>query len=215
MAAVRTLFARSSQGRFHLRHRRLFFPRHHARRRHADRGDGRHERLSQGTAGQDPRAQRPFAGAAAGIAFDRLEGCRRAHQPGAGHPPCGPGRRRPGAGVLGVQRLRRPGPRHARRRSERPVLDFAEHQAGLTGEFRRRAGRRDRPQARRSIVAARRRQHHAGGAKGGRDPDGHDAADKTLQDRRRVRDRHVGIRLRPSCSCRCRRRRPISTARTT
>ena len=125
MAAVRTLFARASQGRFHLRHRRLFLPRHHARRRHADHRDGGHERLPQGAAGQDPRAQRPFAGAAAGIAADRLEGRRRAHQPGAGHPPRGPGRRRPGAGVLGVQRLRRPGPRHARRRSEQPDLDLA------------------------------------------------------------------------------------------
>ena len=44
------------------------------------------------------------AGAAAGIAADRLEGRRRAHQPGAGHPARGARRRWPGAGVLAVQR---------------------------------------------------------------------------------------------------------------
>ena len=83
---------------------------------------------------------------------------------------------------------------------------------GTLEGFRRRAGRRDRPPARRSIVAACRRQHHAGGAKGRGDADGHHAAHQALQGRGGVRDRHVGIRLRPSCSCRCRRRRPISTA---
>ena len=49
-------------------------------------------------------AERPYSGAAAGIAADRLEGRRRAHQPGAGHPARGAGGRRPGAGVLGLQR---------------------------------------------------------------------------------------------------------------
>ena len=43
-------------------------------------------------------AQRPYPGAAAGIAADRLEGRRRAHQPGPGHPPRGPRGRRSGAG---------------------------------------------------------------------------------------------------------------------
>ena len=56
-----------------------------------------------------------------------------------------------------------------------------------------RAGRRDRPPARRSIVAACRRQHHAGGGARRRNADGHDAADQTLQGRRGVRDRDVGI----------------------
>ena len=36
-------------------------------------------------------------------------------------------------GVLAVQRLRRARPRHARRRSERPLLDCREHQAGHAG----------------------------------------------------------------------------------
>ena len=52
------------------------------------------------------------------------------------------------------------------------------------------------------LVAARRRQHHAGRAARRGDADGHDAAHQGLQDRRRVRDRHVGIRQPPSCSCR-------------
>ena len=91
-------------------------------------------------------------------------------------------------------------------------LDRQEHQAGHARRLRRGAGGRDRPAARRPAVAARRRQHHAGGAARRGDADGHDAAHQALQDRRRVRDRHVGIRLRPSCSCRSPRRRPISTA---
>ena len=55
-----------------------------------------------------------------GIAADRLEGGRRAHQPGAGRPARRAGGRRPGAGVLAVQCLRRAGARHARRRSRQP-----------------------------------------------------------------------------------------------
>ena len=47
------------------------------------------------------------------IAADRLEGRRRAHQPGRRHPPCRAGRGRPGAGILGLQRRRRAGARHA------------------------------------------------------------------------------------------------------
>ena len=107
VAAVGTLFARTPQGRLHLGHRRFLVSGHHARRRHADHRDGRDERLPQGIAGQDPRPQRPSPGAAAGIAADRLEGCRRAHQPGRGHTARCTGRGRPGAGVLAVQRLRR------------------------------------------------------------------------------------------------------------
>ena len=48
----------------------------------------------------------------------------------AGHPARGARGRRPGAGVLAVQRLRRAGARHARRRSQQPHLDRQEHQAG-------------------------------------------------------------------------------------
>ena len=44
----------------------LLLPRHHARRRDADHRDGGDERLPQGAARQDPRPQRPPAGAAAG-----------------------------------------------------------------------------------------------------------------------------------------------------
>ncbi len=44
-----------------------------------------------------------------------------------------------------------------------------------------------------TAVAACRRQHHAGVAEGRGDADGHHAADQALQDRRGVRDRHVGI----------------------
>ena len=188
-----TLFAGAPQGRFYLGHRRLFLPRHHARRRHADHRDGRHERLPQGTAGQDSRPQRASPGAAAGIAADRLEGRRRAHQSGRGHPARRTRGGWPGAGVLAVQRLRRVRSRHSLRRSQQPHLDRQEHQAGLAGGFRRRAGRRHRPQARRSAVAARRRQHHAGRAAGRGDPDGHHAAHQALQGRGGVRDRHVRI----------------------
>ena len=105
MAAVAALSARAAQGRIHLGHRRLLLPRHHARRRHADHRDGGDERLPQGTARQDPRPQRPSADPAAGIAADRLAGGRRAHLQGAGRQAGRADRRRPGAGVLAVQRV--------------------------------------------------------------------------------------------------------------
>ena len=195
MAAVRALSARAAQGRIHLGHRRVFLPRHHARRRHADHRDGGDERLPQGTARQDPRPQRPSPGAAAGTPADRLEGRRRAHQRRRRHPARRAGGRRPGAGVVAVQRLRRVRARHPRRRSQQPHLDRQEHQAGHARRLRRGPGRGDRPPARRSAVAARRRQRHAGGAARRRDADGHHAAHQALQGRRGVRDRHVGIRL--------------------
>ena len=53
----------------------------------------------------------------------------------AGHPACGAGGGRSGAGVLGLQCLGRAGARHARRRSEQPHLDRQEHQAGHAGRF--------------------------------------------------------------------------------
>ena len=67
---------------------------------------------------------------------------------------------------------------------------------GTLDGFDRGARRGDRPQARRSALAARGRQPHAGGAARRGDPDGDDAAHQVLQDRRRVRDRHVGVRHR-------------------
>ena len=193
MAAVRALFAGASQGRFYLRHRRVFVSRHHARRRHADHRDGGDERLPQGIAGQDSRPQRTSSGAAAGIAADRLEGRRRADQSGRGHSPRGTGGRWPGAGIVAVQCLRGFRARHSRRRSQPPHLDRQERQTRHARRLRRRAGRRHRPAARRSIVAACRRQHHAGGAARRRDADGHHAAHQTLQGGRGVRDRHVGL----------------------
>ena len=57
-------------------------------------------------------------------------------------------------------------------------------------------GRGDRAPARRPAFAARRRQHHAGRPARGGDAHGHHAAHQGLQGRRRVRDRHVGIRFR-------------------
>ena len=92
------------------------------------------------------------------------------------------------AGVL-VRGIRGERPRQAR-------LDRQQHQAGHARRLRRGAGGRDRPPARRPAVAARRRQRHAGRAARRGDADGHDAAHQGLQDRRGVRDRHVGIRRR-------------------
>ena len=216
MAAVRTLFARASQGRLYLRHRRVLVPRHHARRRHADHRDGRDERLPQGTAGQDPRPQRPSAGAAAGIAADRLEGRRRAHQPGRR----ASGSRRPSS----TARRWRP------RRSTPPACSCAASAPTISNNLTSIAknikqGTLEGFDEGQGVAIGRRLADqlslHAGDSitlvapQGRRDPDGHDAAHQALQGRRRVRDRHVGIRRRPSCSCRCRRRRPISTATTT
>ncbi len=53
----------------------------------------------------------------------------------AGHPAGGAGRGRSGAGVLGLQRRRRAGARHAVRGPEQPHLDRQEHQAGHAGRF--------------------------------------------------------------------------------
>ena len=184
-------------------------------RRHAHHRDGGDERLPQGAARQDSRPQRPPADPAAGTAAHRLGGGRRAHLPGAGRHAGRADRRGPGAGVLAVQCVGRAGARHARRRSRQAALRRQQHQAGHARRLRRRAGRGDRPAARRSVVAARGRQRHAGGSARRGDPDGHDAAHQALQGRRRVRDRHVGIRFRASCSCRSPRRRPISTAPAT
>ena len=133
---------------------------------------------------------------AAGIPADRLAGGGRPDFQGPRHPARRADRGGAGAGVVAVQRLRRPGARHPRRRSRQAFLDRQEHQAGHARRLRRGAGHRHRQPARRAAVGARRRQSHAGGAARRGDPDGHDAAHQSLQDRRRVRDRHVGIRRR-------------------
>ena len=108
----------------------------------------------------------------------------------------GADRRGPGAGVVAVQRRGRAGARHPRRRPERADLDRQEHQARHARRLRPGAGRGDRAPARRSIDFARRRQRHAGVAARRGDADGHHAAHQGLQDRGRVRDRHVGVRRR-------------------
>ena len=164
---------------------------------------------------QDPRPQRPPADPAARIAADRLAGGRRPRLQGPRRAACRADRRGPGAGVVAVQRLRRPGARHPRRRSREAVLDRQEHQAGHARRLRRRAGHRHRQPARRAAFGARRRQSHAGRAARRGDADGHDAAHQSLQDRRGVRDRHVGIRRRLRLHAAAPRRRPISTAPAT
>ena len=121
---------------------------------------------------------------AARIAGRQRHKARRAH------------RRRPGARLLAVQCRRRADPRHPADGPAEAAVGRQEHQAGHARRLRRRAGRRDRAQARRPAFAARRRQHHAGGAARRGDADGHHAAHQGLQGRGGVRDRHVGIRQR-------------------
>ncbi len=104
--------------------------------------------------------------------------------------------RRPGAGLVAVQCVRCRGARHARCRSEEAHPGFQQHQIRHARRLRRRAGHRHRLEACRAALGAGRRQSHAGGAARRGDADGHDAAHQGLQDRRRVRDRHVGIRFR-------------------
>ena len=127
-------------------------------------------------------------------AADRLEGRRRAHQPGRR----ASGSRRPvvdgqalasspfnAAGVL-VRGIRADDLNNltsiAKNIKQGTLEGFDEGQGVAIGT-----------PARRSIVAACRRQHHAGGAERRGDADGHDAAHQALQGRRGVRDRHVGI----------------------
>ena len=196
MDAVAALPSGAAQGRIYLGHRRIFLPGDHAGRRHADHRDGGDERLPQGTARQDPGRERAFADPAARIPAHRLAAGGRPCVAGRGHQAGRAHRRGPGAGVVAVQCLRRAGARHARRRSRQASLDRHQHQAGHARGLRPGAGGGDRPQARRSALAARRRQHHAGGAARRGDADGDDAAHQVLQDRRRVRGRHVRIRHR-------------------
>src|SRR5215469_5918221 len=122
MDAVATLSAGAAAGGLHLGQCRIFFPRHHARRRHPHHRDGGDERLPQGAAGQDFRPQRPPPDPAAGAAADRLGGGDRAHFQGTRPHPCRADRRGPGARVLALQRLRRAGARRARRRSRQAPL---------------------------------------------------------------------------------------------
>ncbi len=110
-------------------------------RRDPHHRDGGDERLPQGTARQDPRAQRPSADPAARFAAHRLGSGRRPHRHGAGRATGGAGGRGPGAGVVAVQRQRRAGPRHPRPRPGAARLDRQQHPAGHAGRLRRRAGR--------------------------------------------------------------------------
>ena len=139
MDVVAALSARAAQGRIHLGHRRLLLSRHHARRRDADHRHGGDERVPPGTAVENPRAQRPSADPAAGIAAHRLGRGRRPRLQGCRASARRPAGRGPGAGVLAVQRRRRAGPRHARRRSGQAHLVAKQHQAGHARRLRRRA----------------------------------------------------------------------------
>ena len=64
------------------------------------------------------------------FAADRLAAGRRAVSQRRGHQACRAHRRGPGAGVVGIQRRRRAGARHARCRPRQAPLDRQEHQAG-------------------------------------------------------------------------------------
>ena len=196
MDAVAAIFAGAAAGGIHLGQCRVFLPRHHAGRRHADHRDGGDERLPQGTARQDFGPQRTSADPAAGTAADGLGGGRRAHFQGARGHAGRADRGGPGAGLLAVQCVGRAGARRARRRSRQAALRRQQHPAGHARRLRRRAGRGDREAAGRSIVVARGRQRDAGGPARRGHADGHDAAHQALQGRGRFRSRHVGIRLR-------------------
>ena len=198
MDAVAALSARAAPGGIYFGHRRLLVSRHHARRRDADHRDGGDERLPQGTARQDPRPQRPPAGAAARDAAHRLAGGgRAARRRSPGIRLAAPIVEGPGARLVAVQRRRRAGARHPRPGPRRgsPRSPTTSSRARWKASTRGRAVV-DRPASRRPALAARRRQHHAGRAARRGDADGHDAAHQGLQGRRRVRDRHVGIRRR-------------------
>ncbi len=194
--AIAALSAGAAQRGIYLGHRRFLVPRHHARRRHPDHRHGGDERVPPGAPDQDLGAQRPSSDPAAEIAADRLRGRRRPRLEGSGHLSRRAAGRGPGAGVLAVQCLRRRRARHARRRSRKAHAGLQEHQAGHARRLRRRPGHRHRRAARRAAFGAGRRQSHAGGAARRGNADGHDAAHQGLQDRRRLRDRHVRIRFR-------------------
>ncbi len=196
MDAVAALSAGAAQRGIHLGHRRIFLSRHHARRRHPHHRHGGDERLPSGAVGKDPRPQRPPLDPAAGAAADRLGGGRRARRQGRWRAHRRADRRGPGAGVLAVQRLRRPGARHPRRGPRQAHRGRQEHQARHARRVRHRPGHRHRQPARRAALAQRRRQSHPRRPARRGDPDGHDAAHKILQDRRHIRGRHVGIRRR-------------------
>ena len=66
--ARRALSAHAPARGLRLGHRRLLVPRHHARRRDADRRAVGHERFPQGAARQDRRHQRPYLRRAASTA---------------------------------------------------------------------------------------------------------------------------------------------------
>ena len=216
MDAVAALPAGAAQGRIHFGHRRLLLPRHHARRRDAHHRHGGDERLPQGAARQDPRPQRPPADPAAGIAADRLGGGRRAHQPRstASRSPRRSSRAR-------RWRRRRSMPRGVLVRGMRAAdldklpsvannikqgtLDGFDEGQGvaigrrLADQLSLRAGDNI------TLVAPR----------GAVTPMGTTPRIKAYKIAARVRDRHVGIRLRLRVHAADRRRRPISTAPAT
>ena len=194
--ARRALPAHAPARRLRLGHRRLLVPRHHARRRDADRRAVGDERLPQGAARQDRRHQRPYLRRADRQPADRLRRGGRSASPAV------PGVRRAiplvegqafgssqysGSGVLvrGV-------------RAEDLQQDRAyrgQHPAGHARGFRRRRGRRHRPAPRRIPVAAGRRHVHADHAARRVDALRHRAARQGLSGEGGVRDRHVGVRL--------------------
>ena len=216
MDAVAALPASAAPGRIHFDHRRLLVPRHHAGRGDADHRHGGDERLPQGTARQDPRPQRPSAGAAAGIAADRLPGGGRAAVQ---------------ASTASGSRCRSSRARRWRRRRSTPPACWCAASAARTSPgsprspsnikqgtlegFDQGQGGGDRPAARRSAHAcapatASRWSRRAARSRRWAPR----RASRSTRSRRCSRSACRNTTP-PSCSCRSPRRRPISTATTT
>ncbi len=194
VAAVRALSAGPPQGRLHLGHRRLFLSRIMLGVATliivmAVMNGFRKELLDKILGLNGHLLVQPLE-----IAADRLEGRRRAHLAGLGYPAGGAGRGRPGTGVVAVQTPPASSFAASAPTTSTTLTSIAKNikQGSLEG-FDDGQGVAIGRRARRHAVAARRRHDHAGVAEGRGDPDGHHAADKTLPDRRRVRDRHVRI----------------------
>ena len=172
------LSARAPRAGLRFGDRRLFVPRHHARRRDADRRHVGHERLSQ-------RAHDKIVGinghifiAADRFAADRLTPRSPSGSRGSGRAPRGADGRGSGVRVVALQRHRRAGARRARRRhGESPAVagnvrqgtldNFDEAAASRSAAARRESGRAGRRQdhahlAARRADAVRRRAAHEG-----------------------------------------------------
>ena len=196
MIATRYLRARRGR-RLCLRHRRLFLSRHHAGRRHSDRRHVGDERLSQGTARQDRRHQRPYLPAGGGYAAHRL----RRRWLGA-RPAC-PASISPFRWSKARPSSPRPLPRTAPAfwcaASPGPTSSgcpgIAGHvTSGTLDGFDSLGRRRHRPEARGKSQSAGRRQdqdHHRGRRA---DAVRRRAAGQGLSDHRDLPDRHGGIR---------------------